>query len=49
VGALMALEVLQARKRATAGGADVGPRLVCFRGRNVAIGTRLTIQVGLLL
>lgn len=45
----MALEVLQSRKRATAGSANVGPRLVRFRGRNVAIGTRLTVQVGLLL
>jgi hypothetical protein len=44
----MALEVLQSRERATASGADVGPRLVCLGGRDSSIGTCLTIQVGLL-
>ena len=45
----MALEVLQSRERATASGADVGPRLICLGGRDIAVGTRLTIKVGLLL
>lgn len=47
--ALMTLQVLQSRKGATASGADMGPRLVCLGGRNVAIGAGLTIGLGLLL
>lgn len=34
----MALQMLQSRKGATAGGADMGPRLVCLGGWDVSIG-----------
>jgi hypothetical protein len=43
VRALMALEMLESGKGATASGADVGPRLVCFGGRD-AIG-RLAVDL----
>lgn len=46
---LMALEMLQSCKRATAGGADMGPRLVRLGGRDIAIGAGLPIGLGLFL
>jgi hypothetical protein len=47
--ALMALQMLQSGKGATASGANMGPRLVCLGGRDIAIGASLTIGLGLLL
>lgn len=49
VRALMTLQVLQSRKGATAGGTDMGPRLVCLGRGNIAIGAGLAISFGLLL
>lgn len=48
VRTFMALEMLQSRKGATTGGADMGARLVCLRRWDVPIGG-LTIGLALLL
>lgn len=47
--ALVALQMLQPGKGATASGADMGPRLVCLGRRDIAIGASLTIGLGLFL
>lgn len=49
VRALMTLQVLQSRKRATASSTNMRPRLVCLGRWDIAIGAGLAIGLGLLL